>query len=80
MSISAVSTWLTMSWIHASAGETVCAYGVVCFWWAIGPMWRKRAFGPGQQVEPELYEGIARWLWRVGTVLVLCGGALAFAR
>ncbi|HTW07275.1 MAG TPA: hypothetical protein VME46_07185 [Acidimicrobiales bacterium] len=79
MSISAVSTWLTMASIKASAGEMVVAYGVVCFWWAVGPHWRKRCFGPGQQMEPELYEVVAAWCWRVGVVLVLAGGLLYFA-
>jgi len=76
MAISAVSTWLSMSSLHAKLGETVCGYGVVCFWWAIGPHWRKRCFGPGQKLEPDLYEGIASWCWRIGTVLVLVGGGI----
>jgi hypothetical protein len=78
MSISAVSTWLTMSSLHAKSGEVVSAYGVACFWWAIGPHWRKRCFGPGQQLEPELYEVVAKWCWRLGTVLVLVGGVIYF--
>jgi hypothetical protein len=78
MSISAASTWLTMSSLHAKSGEWVCAYGVACFWWAIGPHWRKRCFGPGQKLEPELYEGVARWCWGVGTVLVLGGSVIYF--
>jgi hypothetical protein len=76
MSISAVSTWLTMSSIHAKVGETISAYGVACFWWAIGPHWRKRCFGPGQQLEPGLYEVVAKWCWRIGTVLVVGGAGI----
>jgi hypothetical protein len=76
MSISAASTWFTMSAIHAKLGETISGYGVACFWWAIGPHWRKRCFGPGQQLEPELYEVVAKWCWRIGTVLVLTGAAV----
>jgi hypothetical protein len=78
MSISAASTWLTMSSLHAKSGEWVSAYGVACFWWAIGPHWRKRCFGPGQKLEPELYEGVAKWCWGIGTVLVLGGAVIYF--
>ena len=76
MSISAASTWWTMSYLHAGLGAMISAYGAVCFWWAFGPHWRKRCFGPGQQLEPELYETVARVLWWAGTVLILVGGAL----
>ncbi len=76
MAISAASTWFTMSSVHASPAEMLCAYGAVCFYWAVGPHWRKRCFGPGQQLEPELYEAVAAFLWRAGAVLVLGGGAI----
>lgn len=79
MTISAVSFWFTMEYLHAGWGEMMAGYGVLCFWWAVGPHWRKRCFGPGQQLEPELYELVAKWLWRIGSVLVLCGAALYLA-
>jgi hypothetical protein len=80
VALSALSTWLTMGAAHTGLGTTVCAYGVVCFWWALGPHWRKRCFGPGQQLEPDLYEELSRWLMRAGTALVLVGGALYLVR
>ncbi|MGH9107785.1 MAG: hypothetical protein ACRDZX_18525 [Acidimicrobiales bacterium] len=80
MAISGWSAWWVTSYLHAGLGGTVCAWGAVCFWWAAGPHWRKRCFGPGQQLEPELYEELSRWLYRAGAVLVLSGGALALAR
>jgi hypothetical protein len=76
ISISAASTWWTMHDLHAHLGAMVSAYGLICFYWAVGPHWRKRFFGPGQQLEPELYEDVVGWLWRAGTVLVLCGGVM----
>jgi hypothetical protein len=73
--ISVASMWFTMAYLRAKLSEDLCAYGVLCFWWAAGPLWRKRCFGPGQQLEPELYEAVVKWLWRAGTLLVLVGGA-----
>jgi len=45
----------------------------------VGAHWRRRFFGPGQLMEPELYEEIGHWLYRIGSVLVLVGGALSVA-
>jgi hypothetical protein len=77
MVILAASTWWTMSSVHAHLGAIVCAYGAVALFSGVGARWRKRYFGPGQQLEPELYEALGSLLYRLGTVLVLVGGALA---
>ena len=71
----AYTAWWAMGYVHAGAGTTVSAYGAVCLFAGFGARWRKRFFGPGQLIEPELYEEIGRWLYRLGVVLVLIGGA-----
>ncbi len=77
MAFLAYSAWWAMGYLHARLGETLCGYGAVCLFSAVGARWRKRYFGPGQQLEPELYEFISGWLYRAGVVLVLVGGVLA---
>ena len=72
----AYTTWWALGYVHAHMGTEVCAFGGVCLFAGVGARWRKRFFGPGQLMEPELYEDIGRWLYRIGTVLVLAGGAL----
>jgi hypothetical protein len=76
----AYSTWWTMGYLHAGSGTSVSAYGAVCLFAGFGARWRKRFFGPGQLVEPEVYEELGRWLYRIGVVLVLVGGALVTAK
>ncbi|HXW77872.1 MAG TPA: hypothetical protein VEJ84_00155 [Acidimicrobiales bacterium] len=76
----AYSTWWIMGSVHASPGATASAYGAVCLFAGFGARWRKRFFGPGQLVEPELYEEIGRWMYRLGVVLVLIGGAVVVAK
>jgi hypothetical protein len=76
LSLSFASMWLTLAYLPSKASEDLCGYGLLCFWWAAGPLWRKRCFGPGQQLEPELYEAVPTWLWRAGAALVLAAGAL----
>lgn len=73
------STEWAMSFVHANLAGQVSAYGAMCLFAGFGARWRRRFFGPGQLLEPELYEDLGRWLYRLGTVLVLCGGALALA-
>ncbi len=68
------TTWWTLGYIHANVGAQVCGYGAVCLFAGVGAHWRRRFFGPGQLMEPELYEEIGHWLYRIGTVLVLAGG------
>jgi hypothetical protein len=77
MATLAASTWWTMSAVHAHLGAIVCAYGAVALFSGLGARWRKRYFGPGQQLEPELYEALGSLLYRVGTGLVLAGGVVA---
>jgi hypothetical protein len=74
------TTWWAMGYIHAKTGTTVCAYGAICLFAGVGARWRRRFFGPGQLIEPELYEDIGHWLYRAGVCLVLVGGALAVAQ
>jgi len=76
----AYTTWWAMGYVHAGVGTTVSAYGAVCLFAGFGARWRKRFFGPGQLIEPELYEEIGRWLYRIGVVLVLVGGAAVTAQ
>jgi hypothetical protein len=76
----AYSTWWVMGSLHASPAATASAYGGVCLFAGFGARWRKRFFGPGQIVEPELYEEVGRWMYRIGIVLVLIGGAVVVAR
>jgi hypothetical protein len=76
----AYSTWWALGYAHARTGTAVCAYGGVCLFAGVGARWRKRFFGPGQLLEPELYEDIGQWLYRVGAVLVLAGGVLLVAQ
>jgi len=80
MAILAYSTWWAMDYIHARLGARLCGYGAVCLFSAVSSRWRKRYFGPGQQLEPEVYEVVQQWLYGVGTVLVLVGGAIAVAQ
>ncbi len=65
-----------MALAHARLGPQLSAYGVTCLFAGFGARWRRRSFGPGQVLEPELYEELGRWLYRLGTVLVVCGGAV----
>ncbi|MGO9659178.1 MAG: hypothetical protein ACLP7F_12580 [Acidimicrobiales bacterium] len=76
----AYTTWWGLGYIHARLAAEVCGWGGVCLFAGIGGHWRRRFFGPGQLMEPELYEEIGRWLYRIGTVLVLAGGALLVAQ
>lgn len=80
MGLIAYSSWWAMGYLHFHRGAEISGYGVVCLFSGVGAHWRKRYFGPGQQLEPELYEVVAQWLYRAGTVLVLVGGAIAIAR
>lgn len=73
----AYTTWWAMGAIHAHTGETIAGFGAACLFSAVGARWRRRYFGPGQLLEPELYEALGIWLYRVGTVLVIGGAALA---
>ncbi|MGC8626410.1 MAG: hypothetical protein ACP5VR_02450 [Acidimicrobiales bacterium] len=79
MGVMVYSTEWAMSFVHANLAGQVSAYGAMCLFAGFGARWRRRFFGPGQLLEPELYEDLGRWLYRLGTVLVLCGGALALA-
>ena len=72
----AYTTWWVMSVIHAGTGEVICAYGAVSLFAGFGAHWRRRFFGPGQLLEPELYEEIGQWLYRLGAAAVLVGGAV----
>ena len=74
------TTWWALGYLHAKLGTSVCAYGGICLFAGVGARWRKRFFGPGQLIEPEMYEDIGQWLYRIGTVLVLVGGTLVVAR
>jgi hypothetical protein len=76
----AYTTWWAMGSVHASPGATASAYGAVCLFAGFGARWRKRFFGPGQIVEPELYEEVGRWMYRLGVVLVLIGGTVVIAQ
>jgi hypothetical protein len=71
------TTFWALGYIHARIGAALCGWGGVCLFAAVGAHWRRRFFGPGQLLEPELYEEIGRWLYRLGVALVLVGGALA---
>lgn len=70
------SSWWLIGMAKANLGTTVCCYGMACFMVGAGGRWRRRWFGPGQLLEPELYEGIGTWAFRIGSVVVLAGGAL----
>ena len=74
----AYTAWWAMGYIHAGTGEAICGYGAVCLFAGFGARWRRRFFGPGQLLEPELYEQLGSWLYRAGVVGVLVGGALYF--
>ena len=76
----AYSTWWCLDYIHAPWATTICGYGAVCLFSAFSSHWRKRYFGPGQQLEPGLYEVVEQCLYRVGAVLVLVGGAIVVAK
>ena len=76
MALLMASTYWTMGALHARLGAQVSAYGAVCLFAGFGARWRRRFFGPAQLLEPELYEELGRWLYRLGAALVLCGGAL----
>ena len=74
------TTWWTMGYIHARIGEAICGYGAVCLFAGFGARWRRRFFGPGQLLEPELYEEVGIWFYRVGVLGVLVGGAIYFVQ
>jgi hypothetical protein len=74
MAALAYSTWWAMGYLHARLGAELSAYGAVCVFAGVGARWRKRFFGPGQLLEPQLYEAIGTWLYRAGAALILCGG------
>jgi hypothetical protein len=80
MAILAYTTWWAMGYLHAGAGEAICGYGAVCLFAGFGARWRRRFFGPGQLLEPELYEQLGLWLYRAGAVAVLAGGGLYIAQ
>jgi hypothetical protein len=69
------SVWWLVSVAKMPLGGQLAAYGLACYLAGLGGRWRRRWFGPGQLLEPELYEDIGTWFYRLGTVLVLCGGA-----
>ncbi len=73
----AYTTWWAMGAVHARTGETITGFGAACLFSAVGARWRRRYFGPGQLLEPELYEALGTGLYRVGTVLVVTGALLA---
>jgi hypothetical protein len=77
MAALAYTTWWAMGYLHAHLGARLCGYGVACLFSAVGARWRRRYFGPGQLLEPELYEAMGRWLYRVGAALVVVGAAVA---
>lgn len=74
------TTWWLIGLAKVPLGTTICAYGVACFFAGLGSRWRRRWFGPGQLLEPELYEEIGTWFYRLGTVLALAGGAVYMAQ
>ncbi|HUC14931.1 MAG TPA: hypothetical protein VMS00_10810 [Acidimicrobiales bacterium] len=77
------STWWALGYLHEKLATQVCVYGAMCLYAAVRSHWsgrRFRLFGPGMSIEPEFYEEIGRWLYRVGVVLVLCGGAVFLAQ
>ncbi len=76
----AYTTAWAMSFAHAGAGAEISAYGAVCLFAGFGARWRKRFFGAGQIIEPELYEELGRYLYRAGVALVLVGGAVLTAQ
>jgi hypothetical protein len=76
----AYTTWWAMGYVHAGLGTTLSAYGAVSLFAGFGARWRKRFFGPGQLVEPELYEEVGHWFYRLGVALVLIGGAAVIAQ
>ena len=76
LALLAWSVQWAMGYLHASGGEVVCAYGAACLFAGFGARWRRRFFGPGQLLEPELYEEVSTWLYRAGAVAVLVGGAV----
>jgi hypothetical protein len=76
----AYTTWWAMGYLRASLGTSLSAYGAVSLFAGFGARWRKRFFGPGQLIEPELYEEAGRWLYRLGVALVLIGGVVVSAQ
>lgn len=74
------TTWWALGYLHEDLGTQICVYGGMCLFAGVGARWRKRFFGPGQLLEPELYEELGRWFYRVGVALVLCGGAVFVAQ
>lgn len=81
ISVLFASTWWTMESLRFKLGETICGYGAVLLFSAFqASTWRKRYFGPGQQLEPELYEVVVQWFYGAGIVLVLLGGAVFAAQ
>jgi hypothetical protein len=76
MALLAWSVQWTMAYLHAGTGEVVCGYGAACLFAGFGARWRRRFFGPGQLLEPELYEQVGTWLYRAGAAAVLAGGTI----
>ena len=74
------TTWWLVGLAKAPMATDLCAYGVASFMAGLGARWRRRWFGPGQLLEPELYEEIGRWFYRLGVVLVLAGAGVYIAR
>jgi hypothetical protein len=73
------TTWWLLGYLHEDLGKQICGYGGMCLFAGFGARWRKRFFGPGQLIEPDLYEEIGRWFYRVGVLLVLCGAVIFVA-
>jgi hypothetical protein len=81
----AYTIWWLLGYAHARTGTRLCIYGFMCL--LVGMVghlpslhWPLRFFGPGQKLEPELYEYVGKWFYRLGVVLVVCGGVLALVQ
>jgi hypothetical protein len=77
------STWWALGYLHETLGTRICAYGAMCLYVSARSRWsgrRLRIFGPGMSIEPEFYEELGRWFYRVGAVVVLCGGVVFLAQ
>lgn len=73
------TTWWLLGMAHSTPATKACALGSACYFAAVGGRWRRRWFGPGQLLEPELYEDVSRWAVRVGTAVIMAGGLLYVA-
>ena len=73
------STWWVLGMGHPTPAIKACALGGACYFVAVGGRWRKRWFGPGQLLEPDLYELVGRCAALAGTVAVLASGAFYVA-